>query len=153
MARFSTKFRNMGYILNQTLWTWIILGPSLHFEASGRHSVTLAVITDWKFIDDCVQIHNRARSAVRPPASDMLYMVGLSRRIHWWWWKNGMHATLRILTIIQNLRTKTNDDIIPMFWRAITLSGQIVCKVYMRGLRVVLLLIYYVIPILLSLFL
>lgn len=51
------------------LWAWIILD-------SGASSVALPEITDRKFIDECVREHNKARSSVSPPASDMLYMVG-----------------------------------------------------------------------------
>lgn len=50
------------------LWAWIILNPA-------ATSVVLPEITYQKFIDECVREHNAARSSVRPPASDMLYMV------------------------------------------------------------------------------
>lgn len=50
------------------LWAWIILD-------SGGYSVSLLEITDEKFIDECVKEHNWARSSVKPPSSDMLYMV------------------------------------------------------------------------------
>lgn len=42
----------------------------------GVCSLSLPEITDGKFIDECVQEHNSARSSVSPPASNMLYMVG-----------------------------------------------------------------------------
>lgn len=50
------------------LWAWIILH-------SGSCSVSLPEITDRNFIDECVRHHNTRRSAVQPPASDMLYMT------------------------------------------------------------------------------
>ncbi|KAM6961763.1 GLIPR1-like protein 1 [Tautogolabrus adspersus] len=58
----------MGCIMKGFLWAWIIL-------ESGVCSVTLPEITDRKFIDECVKEHNRARSSVSPPASNMLHMT------------------------------------------------------------------------------
>ncbi|MED6239087.1 hypothetical protein ATANTOWER_001628 [Ataeniobius toweri] len=40
----------------------------------GAFSVSLPQIDDKEFIDECVREHNSPRSAVHPPASDMLYM-------------------------------------------------------------------------------
>nr|XP_020515668.1 glioma pathogenesis-related protein 1-like [Labrus bergylta] len=57
----------MGCILEGFLWAWIIL-------ESGVCSVTLPEITDRKFIDEYVKEHNRARSSVSLPASNMLHM-------------------------------------------------------------------------------
>ncbi|XP_014859073.1 PREDICTED: glioma pathogenesis-related protein 1 isoform X2 [Poecilia mexicana] len=48
---------------------WVVLVLDL-----GVSAVTLPQITDEKFIAECVEEHNKARSAVRPPANDMLYM-------------------------------------------------------------------------------
>ncbi|XP_022604712.1 glioma pathogenesis-related protein 1 isoform X3 [Seriola dumerili] len=58
----------MGSRVDLLLWAWIVLD-------SGVCSVVLPEITDGKFIDECVREHNRARSSVNPPASDMLHMV------------------------------------------------------------------------------
>ncbi|XP_038595080.1 GLIPR1-like protein 1 isoform X2 [Micropterus salmoides] len=58
----------MGSMVEMLLWAWIILD-------SGGYSVSLLEITDEKFIDECVKEHNWARSSVKPPSSDMLYMV------------------------------------------------------------------------------
>ncbi|XP_023264503.1 glioma pathogenesis-related protein 1 [Seriola lalandi dorsalis] len=58
----------MGSRVDLLLWAWIVLD-------SGVCSVVLPEITDGKFIDECVREHNRARSSVNPPASDMLYMT------------------------------------------------------------------------------
>lgn len=58
-----------------SLWVCFIL-------ESGVFSVSLPEITDGKFIDECVKEHNRARSSVSPPASDMLYMVGKPSHDH-----------------------------------------------------------------------
>lgn len=60
------------------LWAWIILD-------SGGYSVSLLEITDEKFIDECVKEHNWARSSVKPPSSDMLYMT----------WDEGLAITSR----------------------------------------------------------
>ncbi|MEQ2281696.1 hypothetical protein AMECASPLE_033059 [Ameca splendens] len=49
------------------LWALIILDL-------GAFSVSLPQIDDKEFIDGCVREHNSPRSAVHPPASDMLYM-------------------------------------------------------------------------------
>lgn len=49
---------------------------ALTLLASAVWSASLPEISDVKFIDECVREHNRARSGVSPPASDMLYMVG-----------------------------------------------------------------------------
>lgn len=51
------------------LWAWIILDSRVR-------SVLVPEITDGEFINECVREHNRARSSVSPPASNMLYMVG-----------------------------------------------------------------------------
>lgn len=61
---------SMGGTVEMLLWAWIILN-------SGVCSVSLPEIADGKFIAECEAEHNRARSSVRPPASDMLYMVGM----------------------------------------------------------------------------
>lgn len=60
---------SMGSTVAALLWAWIIL------DFAGC-SVSLPEITDGKFIDECVREHNRARSSVRPAASNMLHMVG-----------------------------------------------------------------------------
>ncbi|XP_034529533.1 GLIPR1-like protein 1 [Notolabrus celidotus] len=57
----------MGEISRWFLWTWIIL-------ISDVRSVMLPEITDGTFIDECVKEHNRARSSVNPPASNMMPM-------------------------------------------------------------------------------
>ena len=44
---------------------------------------TLPDIGDPKFIEECVQTHNRFRSGVSPPASNMLYMVRGSSQFTW----------------------------------------------------------------------
>lgn len=59
---------SMGSVVERLLWAWIILDL-------GVCSVSLPDITDRKFIEDCVKEHNRARSSVSPPASNMLYMT------------------------------------------------------------------------------
>ncbi|NWU54964.1 GLIP1 protein, partial [Dromas ardeola] len=48
----------------------------LHFcRSSGSYEApTLPDVGDPKFIEECVQTHNRLRSEVNPPASNMLYM-------------------------------------------------------------------------------
>ncbi|KAI3366492.1 hypothetical protein L3Q82_000632 [Scortum barcoo] len=61
-----------------SVYAWIILN-------SGACSGSLPEITDGKFIDDCVAEHNRARSSVSPPASNMLYMT----------WDEGLAITAR----------------------------------------------------------
>ncbi|XP_027899642.1 GLIPR1-like protein 1 isoform X1 [Xiphophorus couchianus] len=48
---------------------WVVLVLDL-----GVSAVTLPEITDENFIAECVEEHNKARSAVSPPANDMLYM-------------------------------------------------------------------------------
>ncbi|XP_043964752.1 GLIPR1-like protein 1 [Gambusia affinis] len=48
---------------------WIVLVLDL-----GVSAVTLPKITDENFIAECVEEHNKARSAVSPPANNMLYM-------------------------------------------------------------------------------
>lgn len=67
---------------------WIVLVLDL-----GVSAVTLPKITDENFIAECVKEHNKARSAVSPPANNMLYMVGPAhhtvfhcqeRRTDWW---------------------------------------------------------------------
>ena len=58
----------MGSTVKMLLWVWVVLDL-------GVCSVSLPEISDKKFIDECVREHNRARSSVSPPASDMLYMV------------------------------------------------------------------------------
>lgn len=60
----------MGSVAEMLLGAWIVLG-------SGGCSVSLPEITDRNFIDECVGEHNRARSSVDPPASNMLHMVGM----------------------------------------------------------------------------
>lgn len=51
--------------------------PLLHFcLSSGLYQPkTLPDIGDAEFIEECVRTHNRFRSGVNPPASNMLYMV------------------------------------------------------------------------------
>nr|XP_046235027.1 glioma pathogenesis-related protein 1 [Scatophagus argus] len=68
----------MGSAAEVLLWAWIILD-------SGLRSASLPEITDEKFIDECVREHNRARSSVRPAASDMLHMT----------WDEGLAVTAR----------------------------------------------------------
>ncbi|XP_049422155.1 GLIPR1-like protein 1 [Epinephelus fuscoguttatus] len=68
----------MESVVEMLLWAWIILDV-------GVCSVSLPEITDGKFIDECVREHNRARSSVSPPASDMLYMT----------WDEGLAITAR----------------------------------------------------------
>ncbi|KAM9327573.1 GLIPR1-like protein 1 [Pholidichthys leucotaenia] len=51
------------------LWLWIIV---LDWCVC---LVSLPEITNQRFIDECVKEHNRARSNVNPPASNMLYMT------------------------------------------------------------------------------
>ncbi|XP_027128063.1 GLIPR1-like protein 1 isoform X2 [Larimichthys crocea] len=68
----------MGRMVETLLWVWIVLGSEVC-------SVSLPGITDAKFINDCVSEHNRARSSVNPPASDMLYMT----------WDEGLAITAR----------------------------------------------------------
>ncbi|XP_072233669.1 GLIPR1-like protein 1 [Leuresthes tenuis] len=58
----------MGSTVKMLLWVWVVLDL-------GFCSVSLPEITDKNFIDECVREHNRARSSVNPPASDMLYMT------------------------------------------------------------------------------
>lgn len=62
---------SMASAVKTLLWVWVI-GKSV------VSLVTIPEITDESFIDECVRGHNRARSSVRPAASDMLYMVGLT---------------------------------------------------------------------------
>ncbi|KAF7229646.1 glioma pathogenesis-related protein 1-like [Nothobranchius furzeri] len=50
------------------VWAWIVLVLEVC-------SISLPEISDKKFIEDCVKEHNTARSAVSPPASNMLYMT------------------------------------------------------------------------------
>lgn len=61
----------MASAVKTLLWAWVI-GKCV------VSPVTIPEITDEAFIDECVRGHNRARSSVRPAASDMLYMVGLT---------------------------------------------------------------------------
>ncbi|XP_040886115.1 GLIPR1-like protein 1 [Toxotes jaculatrix] len=68
----------MGSMVEVLLWAWIILD-------SGVCSVLMPEITDGKFIDECVREHNKARSSVSPPASNMLYMT----------WDEGLAITAR----------------------------------------------------------
>lgn len=51
-------------------WTWTVL------DVAATSSVKLPQISDRAFIDECVTEHNKARTSVSPPASNMLYMVG-----------------------------------------------------------------------------
>ncbi|KAK2858716.1 hypothetical protein Q5P01_003336 [Channa striata] len=60
------------------LWVCVMLESVLS-------SVTLPDITDAKFIEECVNEHNKARSSVDPPASNMLYMT----------WDEGLAITAR----------------------------------------------------------
>lgn len=60
----------MASAVKMLLWAWVI-GKSVAL-------VTIPEITDEAFIDECVRGHNRARSSVRPAASDMLHMVGFT---------------------------------------------------------------------------
>ncbi|KAG8005766.1 GLIPR1-like protein 1 [Nibea albiflora] len=68
----------MGRVVETLLWVWIVLESEVCSDS-------LPGITDAKFIDDCVSEHNRARSSVNPPASDMLYMT----------WDEGLAITAR----------------------------------------------------------
>lgn len=45
------------------------------YSSDSYEPSTLPDIRDPKFIEECVQTHNRFRSGVDPPASNMLYMV------------------------------------------------------------------------------
>ncbi|XP_041637144.1 glioma pathogenesis-related protein 1 [Cheilinus undulatus] len=58
----------MACILKLIMWALIFLN-------SGVCSITLPKITDRKFIDENVKEHNRARSSVSPPASNMKEMT------------------------------------------------------------------------------
>uniref|UniRef100_A0A1A8BZL8 GLI pathogenesis-related 1 n=1 Tax=Nothobranchius kadleci TaxID=1051664 RepID=A0A1A8BZL8_NOTKA len=60
------------------VWAWIVLVLEVC-------SISLPEISDKKFIEDCVKEHNTARSAVSPPASNMLYMT----------WDEGLAMTAR----------------------------------------------------------
>lgn len=52
-------------------------------RSSGSYeALTLPDVGDPEFIEECVQTHNRLRSEVNPPASNMLYMVRGSSRLH-----------------------------------------------------------------------
>ncbi|XP_053718233.1 GLIPR1-like protein 1 [Synchiropus splendidus] len=64
--------------LQVLLFSWMLLGSAVE-------SVSLPEITDGNFIEECVKEHNRARSAVSPPARDMLYMT----------WDEGLAITAR----------------------------------------------------------
>jgi hypothetical protein len=65
----------MGQLLMQgLLWAVIFLGSSVPNIESSEYN-PFPGITDKKFIDDCVRIHNDNRSSVNPPARNMLYMV------------------------------------------------------------------------------
>ncbi|XP_026182866.1 glioma pathogenesis-related protein 1 [Mastacembelus armatus] len=68
----------MGSTLEVALWVWMILDLALG-------SVLLPEVNDQKFIAQCVNEHNTARSSVRPPASNMLYMT----------WDEGLAITAR----------------------------------------------------------
>uniref|UniRef100_A0A3Q0T0R6 SCP domain-containing protein n=1 Tax=Amphilophus citrinellus TaxID=61819 RepID=A0A3Q0T0R6_AMPCI len=68
----------MGSMVVVLLWVWIIL----HSRVC---SFSLPEITDRNFIDECVEQHNRARSSVSPPATDMLHMT----------WDQGLAITAR----------------------------------------------------------
>lgn len=82
----------MGRAVETLLWLWIGLDLSIC-------SVSFPEISDRKFIEECVREHNLARSAVNPPASNMLYMVGNDGTVLWFqhhktWWKicSGGHS-------------------------------------------------------------
>ncbi|CAN9508070.1 unnamed protein product [Ophioblennius macclurei] len=61
------------------LWAWMVqLDTSVH-------SSKLPDIYNRSFIEECVRAHNAARSSVRPPATDMLYMT----------WDEGLAITAR----------------------------------------------------------
>ncbi|XP_069569287.1 GLIPR1-like protein 1 [Brachyistius frenatus] len=68
----------MGSVAERILWVWIIVDSAVC-------SVSLPDISDRKFVDECVQEHNRARSAVSPTASNMLSMT----------WDEGLAITAR----------------------------------------------------------
>ncbi|XP_067438491.1 GLIPR1-like protein 1 [Thunnus thynnus] len=68
----------MELMVEILLWACIVL-------ESGVYSVSLPEITDGEFIEQCVREHNKARSSVNPPASDMLYMT----------WDEGLAITAR----------------------------------------------------------
>lgn len=46
-------------------------------RAASKPLPPLPKITDKKFIELCVSTHNKLRSEVQPPASNMRYMVGM----------------------------------------------------------------------------
>ncbi|XP_008314271.1 GLIPR1-like protein 1 [Cynoglossus semilaevis] len=60
-------------------WTWTVL------DVAATSSVKLPQISDRAFIDECVTEHNKARTSVSPPASNMLYMT----------WDEGLAVTAR----------------------------------------------------------
>ncbi|CAB1346214.1 unnamed protein product [Coregonus sp. 'balchen'] len=66
------------------LWVVIFLASSVPNIESSEYN-PFPGITDEKFIDDCVRIHNDNRSSVNPPASNMLYMT----------WDEGLAITAR----------------------------------------------------------
>ncbi|XP_029351263.1 GLIPR1-like protein 1 [Echeneis naucrates] len=68
----------MGSRVDKILWAWIILD-------SWVCSTDLPEIRNQKFIDECLREHNKARSSVNPPATDMLYMT----------WDEGLAVTAR----------------------------------------------------------
>uniref|UniRef100_A0A8C7K1G5 SCP domain-containing protein n=1 Tax=Oncorhynchus kisutch TaxID=8019 RepID=A0A8C7K1G5_ONCKI len=75
----------MGQLLLQRwLWAVIFLGSSVPNIESSEYN-PFPGITDKKFIDDCVRIHNDNRSSVNPPARNMLYMT----------WDEGLAITAR----------------------------------------------------------
>ncbi|XP_064877492.1 GLIPR1-like protein 1 isoform X1 [Oncorhynchus nerka] len=75
----------MGQLLLQgLLWAVIFLGSSVPNIESSEYN-PFPGITDKKFIDDCVRIHNDNRSSVNPPARNMLYMT----------WDEGLAVTAR----------------------------------------------------------
>ncbi|XP_029017740.1 glioma pathogenesis-related protein 1 [Betta splendens] len=59
----------MAGVWQRLLWPWIVL------VIVRARANALPDITDEEFIGKCVREHNKARSSVSPPASDMLYMT------------------------------------------------------------------------------
>ncbi|XP_047431800.1 GLIPR1-like protein 1 [Mugil cephalus] len=68
--------------MGSTVLLWVGVMPWI---ISRVCSVSLPEISDESFISECVEEHNRARRAVSPPASDMLYMT----------WDEGLAITAR----------------------------------------------------------
>ena len=61
---------SMASVVQIFLWAWII-------KHSRVCSDSLPENTSKRFVIECLEEHNRARSSVNPPARDMLFMVGI----------------------------------------------------------------------------